>query len=636
MVMGNTPPNDEQERDKTFTRRSLIVGGGMTALLSTLVARMYYLQVMEADRFLTMAEENRINLRLIRPSRGSILDRFGEPLAVNRQNFRALIVAEDAGEVEETLDRFSQIVALDQETRERIIRDIRRKRKFVPVTMRDNLTWDQVSRLEVNAPNLPGINIEVGETRHYPYRSLTSQVIGHVGAVSEKELTGDPVLELPGFRIGKKGVERQNDLALRGTAGRRQVEVNAMGRVIRELNRDDALPGSDTVLTIDAKLQVFAQQRMMGEKSASAVVMDVHSGEVLALASVPSFDPELFVRGLSTQQWRNLINDPLGPLNNKAISGLYNPGSTFKMLVAIAALESGIGPGYTVYCPGHMRLGNHRFHCWRRWGHGKLDMRDALKQSCDVWYYDVAWKVGIEKIAEVARRFGLGERVGIDLPGERGGVVPTKAWKLANIGEPWQGGETLVNAIGQGFVLTSPLQLAVMTARLVNGGKAVTPRLTRGFHLEDPLAKEHPPVQGPFPDIGVSEHHLALMRDAMDAVVNERRGTARGSKIEEEGFEMGGKTGTSQVRRITKEERAAGVIKNEDLPWHRRDHALFVGYAPIKAPRYCCSVVVEHGGGGSKVAAPIARDLLLEAQRRDPISRVGVRVVSSETVSQQS
>ncbi|MCG8354126.1 MAG: penicillin-binding protein 2 [Kiloniellales bacterium] len=605
--------HEDHGQFKSFSRRALLLGGGKSLLLGALVGRMYYLQVVESDRYTMLAEDNRINMRLLPPPRGRIVDRFGVPLAVNLQNYRLVLVREQTRGVEDTLDALSEIVEISDKDRLRILRETSRKRAFVPVTVRDNLTWSEVSRIEVNAPDLPGVTIDVGQTRHYPAGNTASQVLGYVAAVSESELTGDPLLEVPGFRIGKNGIERRYDLELRGAAGASQFEVNAVGRVIRELSRDEGEPGRELVLTLDAALQNYAHQRLMGERAAAAVVMDIERGDVLALASVPSYDPNPFSLGMTAKQWSELINDPLRPLNNRAVSGLYAPGSTYKMIVALAALEAGIGPGHRVYCPGFMRLGNARFHCWKKHGHGWMDMRNGIKQSCDVYFYEVARRAGIDRISAMSRRFGLGAEVGIDLYGEKGGMIPTRDWKLATFGEPWQGGETLVTAIGQGFVLSTPLQLAVMTARLASG-KAVTPRLVRGF--KDALAEgETVPA---FEPMGLPEPHLRVIRDAMDATVNERRGTAYGKRITEEGWEMAGKTGTSQVRRITMAERLAGVTKNEDLPWRRRDHALFVCYAPVHAPRYCAAVIVEHGGGGSKTAAPIAKDIMLEVQRRDP------------------
>ena len=334
---------------------------------------------------------------------------------------------------------------------------------------------------------------------------------------------------------------------------------------------------------------------------------------MLALSSVPGYDPNEFVTGLSTKTWRRLINDPYAPLTNKAISGLYAPGSTFKMVVALAALEARIvASDHRVFCRGYTELGNARFHCWKRQGHGWQDMYDAHQNSCDVYFYDIAKRIGVDRIAEMATRLGMGEKTGIDLPSEKGGVIPTRAWKKALIGTPWQQGETLISGIGQGFILTTPLQLAVMTARIANGGKAVVPRLIRPA---DKDGREEEPV---FKDLGISKRSLDVVREGMNRVTNVQRGTAYSARISEEGMEMSGKTGTAQVRRISKAERETRVLKNEERPWRERDHALFVGFAPSDNPRYAVSVVVEHGGGGSKVAAPIARDLLLATQRRDP------------------
>lgn len=618
--------NEEAGRFKVFSRRALLLGGAQTLMLSALAGRMYYLQVLQSDQYRVLAEDNRINLRLLPPPRGRIVDRFGVPLAVNEQNYRVLMVEEQAGDIDETLAMIGRVIEIDAADVERIKRELAGKRGFVPITVQENLSWRQVSQLEVNAPDLPGVSIDVGQTRSYPYGAAMSHLVGYVGAVSERDLNGEPLLELPGFRIGKNGAEKMHEEQLRGAAGASQVEVNAIGRIIKEVDRREGTPGRDVVLTIDAGLQTYTHQRLMGERSASAVILDVNSGEVMTLASTPAYDPTPFNTGLSSAEWSALINDPLSPLSNKAISGTYAPGSTFKMMVALAALEEGIQPSFQAWCPGHMTLGNHRFHCWKRYGHGWMGMHDAIEQSCDVYFYEIARKIGVDKIAAMAKRFGLGTPVGLDLPGERSGVIPTRDWKLANLGEPWQGGETLVTSIGQGFVLTTPLQLAVMTARLANGRKAITPRITRGTmpgdggpgQTPEKPAELTPAATQEFADLGVEPRHLALVQAAMDGVVNGQRGTARGSSIDVEGWEMAGKTGTSQVRRISKAERAAGVFKNEDLPWRRRDHALFVAFAPVSAPRYAVSVVVEHGGGGSRAAAPIAKDLLIETQTRDP------------------
>ena len=606
----------DSSRFRAFSRRVAFLGGGKVLLLSLLVGRMYQIQVVESDKYKTLADENRINLRLLPPPRGTIVDRYGRALAVNQENYRVTLVAEQVRDINTMLDTLSGILPLEDYERQRILREVRRRRGFVPVTVRENLDWRDVSRIEVNAPDLPGLSIEVGQSRQYPFAEDFAHVLGYVSAVSENDVTGDPLLELPGFKIGKNGIERVFDLNLRGKAGNSQVEVNAVGRVIRELSRQEGQPGADLRLTIDRDLQKLTAGRLKEEKSASAVVMDIHNGDVLALSSVPGYDPNEFVTGLSSKSWSRLINDPYAPLTNKAISGLYAPGSTFKMVVALAALEGRIvASDHPVFCRGHTQVGNARFHCWKRHGHGWQDMYEAHQNSCDVYFYDIAKRTGIDRIAEMAKRLGFGAKTGIELPSEKGGVIPTRAWKKALTGTPWQQGETLISGIGQGLILTTPLQLAVMTARIGNGGKAVVPRLIRSV---DEDGEEVEPI---FKDIGISKRSLDVVREGMNRVTNVRQGTAYRARISEEGMEMSGKTGTAQVRRISKAERETRVLKNHERPWRERDHALFVGYAPSDNPRYAVAVVVEHGGGGSKVAAPIARDLLLETQKRDPANR---------------
>ena len=624
----------DSDRFRSLTRRTAVLGALKLGLLGTLAGRMYYLQVTESERYRMLAEENRINMRLLPPSRGLVVDRFGEPLALNRQYFRLVMVAEQAGDVEATLNKLSAYVPLTEDDWRKVMRNLRRRPDFVPVTVKENLSWEEVSRFEVNTPELPGLTIEEGELRYYPAGEATAHLLGYVGAVTESELTDEPVLSLPGFRIGKTGIERLLDLDLRGQSGTSQVEVNAVGRVIRELDegRVEADPGSEVQLTIDIGLQSFAQTRLAQQESASAVTLDVLTGEIYAMASSPSFDPSTMALGIEPEAWSALISDPYHPMTNKAIDGQYAPGSTFKVLVALAALEHGlVDPSDTVYCNGSMVLGNHRFHCWRERGHGSMNLMQGIGQSCDVYFYELAKQVGIDNIAEMAQRFGLGSTSGVDVPGERPGLIPTRDWKLANIGESWQGGETLITAIGQGFVLATPLQLARMTAQLVNGGHMIQPHVVRRVGPPDDSSivgavatADGLPLRGP--SLGVNEDALRQVVEGMIEVTSGPRGTARGSQIAIEHMRMGGKTGTSQVRRITPEERAAGVTKNEDLPWERRDHALFIGFAPVQAPRYATAVVVEHGGGGSRAAAPIARDLLQECQLRN----IARRIVSAD------
>lgn len=616
---------NDPNRQRSFTRRLALLAAGKLALLGVLGSRMYYLQVVEADKYRMMADDNRINLRLLAPPRGRILDRDGTVLADNQLNYRVVLVAEQTGSIPATLDTLSEIVPISDAERRRVMREVARKRKFLPTTVKENLSWEDVSRIAVNAPDLPGVMIDVGSTRLYPKGESMAHLIGYVAPPAEADLTGDPLLELPDFRVGRNGIERIYDLAMRGRAGNTQLEVNALGRPIRELSRNEGEPGADVTLTIDAELQLMAATRLAKEESAAAVMMDVTNGDVLVLASHPSYDPHEFARGISGPAWRALLNNHRAPLTNKAVSGMYSPGSTYKMMVALAALESGVAPEMRVFCPGHMDLGDNRFHCWKRGGHGGVDMIDALMQSCDVYFYEMGRRLGADRMAEMSRRFGLGQTLAIDLPGERAGIIPTRAWKLARTGKGWAQGESLVASIGQGYVLTTPLQLATMTARLVNGGYAVVPHLTRDL-VQDRRMIDRP--AGNFASIGVQQAHLALMLRAMRGVTNDPRGTAFRARILDASYAYGGKTGTSQVRRITEEERRVGLRKPDQVPWRERDHALFVGYAPVEQPRFAISVIVEHGGGGSAVAAPIARDLLHEAMKREKLRQpaTGARV----------
>lgn len=608
-----------QTHQKVFSRRLAILGGLKFGLVTALATRLYYLQVIEGEKYKLLADENRINHRILFPPRGLIVDRFGILLASNSPNYRAILVAEQTPNLEATLTAFAAVVPLSERDIERALKERQYTQDFKPITVKDDLDWEQVNAVELNLPDLPGISIEIDQKRVYPFGGITSHILGYVAVPNEEDVESDadPLLRQPGFRVGKNGLERQYDSPLRGLAGESQLEVNSFGRVIRELARQEGQPGGDLVTTLDVGLQQFAHQRLSSEMAGAAVVMDVYTGDLLALASTPSYDPTAFYRGLTTDEWQELSNDIYGPLTNKAAAGQYAPGSTFKMMTALAGLRAGVSPDDRVYCNGVTTLGSARFHCWKREGHGPMNMADGIKNSCDIYFYETARRAGIDNMAETARMFGLGSLEGLDLPGEKPGLIPDTAWKKAFNGDIWHPGETYVAGIGQGFITTTPLQLCVMTARIANGGFAVKPRLVRRVTDESPN-DEGSPV---FPRIEVPDDYLKILRNGMDLVTNAERGTAFRSRIDIPGMEMGGKTGTSQVRRITMAERLRGVTKNEDLPWNQRDHALFIAFAPVHAPRYACAVVVEHGGGGSKVAAPIARDILIECQRRDPSRR---------------
>ncbi|MGR3515260.1 MAG: penicillin-binding protein 2 [Paracoccaceae bacterium] len=606
-------PKETDQAASLVTRRGVVLAGLQLGFMGILGLRMRHMQVTEADSYRLLAEENRINVRLIPPSRGVIFDRHGITIAENAQNYRVVVVREDIEDVDATITKIRQLVDIEDRDVERALREMSRRSPFVPITLADQLAWEDVAELAINAPALPGVTPDVGLSRVYPLGADFAHIVGYVGPVSERDLerlqNPDPLLQIPEFQIGKIGVETKLEAPLRGKAGTKRIEVNAGGRVMRELSRDEYTAGQDLQLTIDHGLQNYAQARLANE-SAGCVVMDVETGDLVAMASAPSFDPNLFVRGISSKDYNGLRDNEYKPLFNKTVQGVYPPGSTFKMMTALAALRKNvIGPGERVWCPGHMTVGRRRFHCWKRGGHGWMDLDDAITQSCDVYFYEAskrfAERFGIEALSVLCHEFGLGERFDLPLSAIEEGLIPTSEWKRRMRDEGWLPGDTLNSSIGQGFVLSSPLQLAVMTARLATG-KAVMPRLVKSINgVEQPVAAAEP--------MDIPTSHMNAIRKSMWNVCNGRRGTARRSRIVAEGMEMAGKTGTSQVRNITAEERARGVTRNDQLPWNRRDHGLFVAYAPYDNPKYAIATIVEHGGGGSSAAAPPSRDILLYA-----------------------
>jgi penicillin-binding protein 2 len=478
----------------------------------------------------------------------------------------------------------------------------------------------------VNAPDLPGVLVDVGTTRHYPFGPDLAHIVGYVAPPSEKDLGDDPVLALPGVRVGRAGVEQFHEEDLRGDAGEVQMEVNSVGRVIRELDRRDGTPGDTIGLTIDSDLQRTVLGRL-GDAAASAVVMDCTNGEVLAMTTTPSFDPSLFDSGLSEKQWIEWTSNRKTPLINKATAGVYPPGSTFKMVVGMAGLRAGsITTETRINCPGYIDLGDTRFHCWRKHGHGSLDLHGGLKNSCDVFFYEVARRTGIDAIAKVANAFSFGVDTGIDLPGARKGLMPTQEWRRKH-GHAWNIGDTISCGIGQGYIQATPLQLATYVSRIATG-RAVVPHVTR--KVAGALRGQTAPDD--FAVMDIAEESLQAVRGGMFAVVNDYNGTAKIARLDIPGVQMAGKTGSSQVRHVSRWAREHGNFVSANLPWEFRPHALFVCFAPYDAPRYAVSVVVEHGNAGAEVAAPLARDIMTDTLLRDPVKR---DVAPGQTVAQK-
>ena len=601
----------DKSRYVAFTRRTLMLSGGMGGILAVLAGRFYQLQILNGAEYKVEAEDNRISQRLIFPPRGRILDRFGTELATNRRNYRVVIVAEQVSQgVDAALDTISKIIQLNPDQKARVLREVAQNKKFTQVPIAENLSWEEFARINMHLPYLPGVQTDVGDTRAYPYGEEMSHLLGYVAVASQKDQNenDDPLLAQPGFRVGKRGIEKEYDKEMHGEAGASRVEVNAYGRAIRVLSNDAGAPGKDVYLTIDCQLQRYAEERLAGE-SAACVVMDVNTGDVLALVSTPGYDPNLFNIGISNRQWLGLTQDDHKPLLNKALNGSYPPGSTFKPAMALAAVDNGLAD-LQVFCTGAITIGNHTFHCYKKGGHGHVDLHRGIQVSCDIFFYQVALRLGIEKMEAAARALGLGAPTGIEMPGELSGFIPSAAWKLERYGIPWQVGDSISAGIGQGYVLVTPLQQCMMAARIASG-KAVLPRLVHsvGNQVQPRVISAELPF---------SADALAMVRGGMNAVCNEPGGTGYHWRISQPGLEMAGKTGTAQVRVITAAERLGGVKHDTQLPWKLRDNGFFIGFAPVEQPRYACACIVEHNAPPHPQVSA-TRDILLFAQQRDTL-----------------
>ena len=591
----------EQSQTFTFTRRAFVLGGIQAAVGVVLAGRMAWLSIAQNERYTTLSESNRVQLTLVPPRRGWIIDNGGKPIAINRTTFRVDLIPERLKNPDAVLGQLRQLLALTAEDLDRIREDLKRARGYQPVPVAENIDYERFAAVSVRQPTLPGVAPTSGYGRYYPGGSAVAHLVGYVGPASaaDYDKTRDPLLITPGFKIGKEGLERTMEKWLRGKPGAKRSEVTAHGKVVRELTTRPEIVGNALQLTIDADLQRYTASRL-GPESAAAVMIDTKTGGILAMASMPAFDPNSFSDGISHHEWDQLSNDDHLPLTNKVMQGLYPPGSTVKPMVALALLEAGVDPNQHVACSGRYRLGNAYFHCWRRGGHGSVDMHRAIAASCDVYFYTMARLIGIDPIAAMARQLGLGEEYDLPMPSQRYGTVPDTEWKARRYkGARWSGYDTLNSTIGQGYMLANPLQLAVMAARIASG-TALVPRLI--------VNKRYPPQGGP---LDVTPEHLNFVREAMSGVVNGPYGTGGSGRLNLPGGElMAGKTGTAQVRRITMAmRRAGGEFGGYGVPWKYRDHGLFVSFAPVGDPRYAVAVVIEHGLHGAS-GAPIARDMI--------------------------
>ena len=579
-----------------FSRRMLIVGGAQAAVGVALIGRLGWLAVAENEKYNLLSEDNRVQLIIVPPRRGWIVDRFGKPIAINRSDFRVDLIPERMTDVAGELTLLSRLLALGPDQIDRIRREIDASRGFQPVQVAENVPYERYAAVTVRLPELPGIEPARGFTRYYPAGAAVGQLVGYVGAANAREYEKEknPLLITPGFKIGKEGLEEILEQKLRGVPGGQRVEVTARGKLIRELTPKPDRSGQTVQLSIDAGLQEYASRRL-GEESGSCTILDCQTGDILCMSSMPSYDPNSFSDGIGRTEWKTLSEDPRKPLLNKGVNALYPPGSTLKPMVALALQQHGIDPNQTVFCAGGYQLGNRFFRCLGR--HGTVNMHRAIAKSCNTYFYAMSNRIGYDKIAPMAKYLGLGQKFDLPLVSQNYGTIPDSEWKRKRFEKSrklverpdWTSSDTLNAAIGQGFVIVNPVQLAIMASRIASG-RHVQPSLI-GVHTE--LA----------PALDVPAKHLETVRSGMWEVVN-GDGTAGASRISIPGIEMAGKTGTAQVRRI------AGGQRGQSGDWRYRDHGLFVFFAPFDKPRYAGSVVIEHGMGGARAAAPVAKDVL--------------------------
>ncbi|MFL2510625.1 MAG: penicillin-binding protein 2 [Alphaproteobacteria bacterium] len=587
---------DQKKQIKNLNRRSFFLLLTKLSLFSVISYRLFDIQITNSSKYKTLSKNNQINVEILYPVRGIIKDRKGNIIASNLKVFDLYIIPEQTKNLNKALNDLSNFIDLDFKTKRQIINLSKTVKKFERIKVLENLDWKTLEMLETNKNYLEGISLVEDFQRIYPQNESFSHLLGYVNKPSKKDLNLPYISNMPLLNIGKQGLEKTFNELLVGQPGNREVEVNSSGRIIREISKKLSTKGKELNLSIDSKIQKYLTSRIAEHKAGSIVLLDIETGEILSMVSTPNFNSNLIIQKPNVDYWNSLLNNSLSPLTNRSIQGLYAPGSTFKMIVAIAALKDGlIDKNDKVFCEGKMEFGDRFFHCWKTKGHGNMDIVSAIKESCDVFFYNLSIKVGIDRIAEVAKDFGLGQTYNVKLLNQKEGIIPNKKWKKNTYKESWYGGETLNAAIGQGYVLTSPLQLAIMTARIASGGKKIDPSILK-------ISKKTS-----FNNMNKYAESLKIIKEAMFKVVNESKGTAINSKASN--FNFSGKTGTSQVKKITMAERESDNFRKKEIEWKNRDHALFVGYMPSEKPRYSLSVVIEHGGSGASTAAPIARDV---------------------------
>ena len=621
---------------KVINRRMFILSVAKVLVFSGIVARLFSLQINENKKYLTLSDKNRLREWRLPPVRGDFLDYFGKVVAGNTEVYQLHVIPEEVSNFKTLIVRLKEILGLSNKEYLKIIRKKNNQKPWETLIISENLSWEQFSKLNLYLHELDGAKPVLSISRNYPYKENYTHVLGYVSRASISDITENETIRqnhVPGLRVGKTGLEKTFEKDLIGVNGVQRYEVNAYGKRINQLEHIDGVKGKNITLTIDTEIQKLANN-LLKDKSGSISVMDIYTGELVALHSSPSFDPNLFFHGISNKDWKEIRENPLKPLINKTMSGLYSPGSTIKPIVALSALENDvISPNLTIECTGKTELYGQTYHCWKEKGHGFMKLRNAIKQSCDTYFYEVARRLGVDRLNLTAKKFGLGNKVldGI-FPNEKVGLVPSTKWKKNTLGRGWVLGETLITGIGQGYIQTTPIQLCLMTAQLANGGFKIYPKITVSEKIEtldtiknkisekiserekDQLGiikaseKFFKPKIDEYQPLFRNQENVKFVLEAMFASTNELYGTSYSSRYDDKKYQFAGKTGTAQIKKITEEQRELD-LKTSEIPYEERDHALYVAYGPYKNPRYAVSVIVEHGGSGSVTAAPIAKKL---------------------------
>ena len=609
--------SDNVKKLNSINRRMFITGSLKFFIMIGIVSRLFFLQVKENKKYLTLSDKNRIREWKLAPVRGEFHDYFGNVIAGNFEAYQLHIIPEQVEDFRYVIYRIKDLLELSDKEFKKILKKKNEIKPWETLIVSDNLSWKKFSKINNHLYDLNGVKPVISISRNYPYKENFTHLLGYVSQANENDIESTEVIKknfVPGLKVGKVGLEKSFEEKLIGTNDIERYEVNAYGRRISQLEFQKGEKGKTLRLTIDTEVQKLANE-LLKEQAGSICVMDIYTGAIVAMHSSPSFDPNLFVFGISQDDWQLIRNDPMKPLVNKTLQGNYSPGSTIKPIVALSALENGIiNTNFTVNCRGHkhpLELYGQTYHCWKKEGHGFVSLRNAMKQSCDTYFYEIARRLGVDKLSETAKKFGLGEKVFGNLFNiEKKGLIPNTEWKKNALGQGWLLGETIITGIGQGYIQTTPIQLCLMTAQIGNGGYKIYPHIVVEDEKEQPIDK--------FNQLYENSNNIKIVQDAMFGSTNEVMGTSYRSRIDDPKYQFAGKTGTAQVKKITKQERELD-LKTFEIPYDQRDHALYVAFGPYKNPRYAVSVIVEHGGNGSTTAAPIAKKLFKLIIDRHPL-----------------